>query len=428
MTNALPANNDLQPPSRGKENAVKRCPFHERTGHSLEECIAFPAKTFDEKTEWISNNRLCYRCFSRDHQAHSCKRQIKCGTCGDSRHPTLLHKESPQTTARGNEMVSTQCTAVCSASSGGTSCSKILLVDVFLKDKPDFVRRVYAIIDEQSNSSLISSELADELGVLGLQEKYYLSTCTSEKEVKYGRRAANVSVQSPKGTASDLPTLIECDSIPQGKREIPTPEMARKFPHLQEIANEIPPFDGNADIHLLIGRDALELLKVREFRNRPEEAPWTQRLTLGWTITGQMCLDLAGGPVHARERRTNLHSVSEIISLEPHPCQLETEGLKLVPCPNRFKIMGSLSEEEKRLKENIFHTSREDNETSLSCEDRKFLDTIETGIHKNQTGHWEMPLPFRQREVKMPNNRNQAVNRVNRLLRMLKKKPQMEKD
>ena len=28
----------------------------------------------------------------------------------------------------------------------------------------------------------------------------------------------------------------------------------------------------------------------------------------------------------------------------------------------------------------------------------------------------------------MPNNRNQAVNRLNGLLRMLKKKPQMEKD
>ena len=134
----------------------------------------------------------------------------------------------------------TRCTGVCSASHGGTSCSRILLVDVFLKDRPDIVQCVYAIIDEQSNSSQISSELADELGVLGLQEKYYLSTCTSEKEVKYGGRVTNVSIQSISRTASDLPTLVECDSILQDKREIPTPEMARRFPHLQEIANEIP--------------------------------------------------------------------------------------------------------------------------------------------------------------------------------------------
>lgn len=304
----------------------------------------------------------------------------------------------------------------------------MLLVDVFSKDRPDVVLRVYAIIDEQSNSSLISSELADELGILGPQEKYYLSTCTSEKEVKYGRRVTNVNIQSPSGTAADLPTLIECDGIPQDKREIPTPEMARRFSHLEDIADEIPPFDNNANIHLLIGRDAPELLKVREFRNGPKGAPWAQRLTLGGTITGQMCLDLAGGPVHALVRRTNLRSENEITSLESHPSQSETETFELVPCPNRFKIMESLAKQEDRIKENIFHTSREDNETSLSCEDRKFLDTMEIGIHKNETGHWEMPLPFRQTEVRMPNNRNQAVHRLNGLLRMLKKKPQMEKD
>ena len=91
------------------------------------------------------------------------------------------------------------------------------------------------------------------------------------------------------------------------------------------------------------------------------------------------------------------------------------ESLELVPCPNRFKIKESLTEQEERLMENIFHTSQEDNVTSLSCDDRKFLNTMEIGIHKNQTGHWEMLLPFRQTEVRMPNNRNQAVNRLNGL-------------
>ena len=140
--------------------------------------------------------------------------------------------------------------------------------------------------------------------------------------------------------ASDLPTLVECDSIPQDKREIPTPEMARRFPHLRGIADEIPPFDSDANIHLLIGRDAPELLKVREFRNRPSGAPWAQRLTLGCTIAGQMCLDLARGPVHVLVRRTNLRSVNEIASPELRPSQSEMESLELVPCPNRFKIYG----------------------------------------------------------------------------------------
>ena len=76
----------------------------------------------------------------------------------------------------------------------------------------------------------------------------------------------------------------------------------------------------------------------------------------------------------------------------------------------------------------MFITSREDNDVSLSCEDRKFLDIMETGVHKNEQGNWEMPLPFRRKDLHFPNNRSQAVNRLNGLIRTLKRKPQMAKD
>lgn len=55
---------------------------------------------------------------------------------------------------------------------------------------------------------------------------------------------------------------MECDNLAGDKGEIPTPEVARKFPHLKTIANEIPPKDESADVHILLGRDAAELLKV----------------------------------------------------------------------------------------------------------------------------------------------------------------------
>ena len=161
------------------------------------------------------------------------------------------------------------------------SCSKIVLVDVHSKRIPSATQRLYAIIDEQSNSSLVSCELADELGVEGPLEKYYLSTCSSNIEMKYGRRVTGATIRALNGSALDLSTLIECDSIPRDKREVPTPEMARRFPHLKEITGEIPPFDDDADIHPLIGRDAPELLKVKDFINGPNGAPWAQRLSLG---------------------------------------------------------------------------------------------------------------------------------------------------
>ena len=68
----------------------------------------------------------------------------------------------------------------------GVLWSKLLLVNVFSKEKLHTVRQVYVIIDEQSNLSLTSTEFADELGANRLEEKYLLTTCSGVKETKYG--------------------------------------------------------------------------------------------------------------------------------------------------------------------------------------------------------------------------------------------------
>ena len=230
----------------------------------------------------------------------------------------------------------------------------------------------------------------------------------------------DVVIQSISGATANLPTLIECGNIPQDKREIPTPEMARRFPHLQEIANEIPPLDETANIHLLIGRDAPELLKVREFRNGPKGTPWAQRLSLGWTIIGQMCLDLAGGPTHVLVRCTSLLPANFIDSKRRI---VEPQYYELVPCLNHIRVKESFTERDQGTEGNVFQTTREDNNVSLSCEDRKFLEIMEANTHKNDHGNWEMPLPFRHKDVKMPNNRSQALNRLNGLIRTLRRKP-----
>ena len=258
----LPTEKEEVPPGSEKAQA-KRCPFHEREGHSLEECKAFGVMTLREKTKWIMKARLCFRCLGEGHRASSCKESVECTICKDHHHLALLHRENQKKPDGGDKTVGVKCTSTCNVPEGGVSCSKLLLVDVYSKQKPNKSHRIYAIIDEQSNSSLISSELADDLGAAGAEEKYYLTTCSGEKETKYGRRVTGMKIQSLSGTEFNLPTLIECDSIPHDKREIPTPDMARRFPHLQEITNELPPFDKTAQIHLLVGRDAPELLKVR---------------------------------------------------------------------------------------------------------------------------------------------------------------------
>lgn len=135
-----------------------------------------------------------------------------------------------------------------------------------------------------------------------------------------------------------------------------------------------------------------------------------------------MCLDLVGGPVHVRACRTSL------LAAGPGEKSTETNNYEFLPCPNQFTVKESFLEQKRDITDNVFITSREDNDVSLSCEDRKFLDIMETGVHKNEQGNWEMPLPFLRKDPHLPNNRSQAVNRLNGLIRTLKRKPQMAKD
>ena len=157
-----------------KEKREVRCLFHDTAGHHLTNCKAFARKTLSERMEWIKQAKLCFRCFSPGHQASNCKMIVKCDKCGSPRHQELLYVEKRKDDSKSDdgeeedgEKVSSKCTTVCqNENSGGRSCAKIVLVDVF-HEEPDHLQRVYAILDDQSNASMISTELADKLSLSG---------------------------------------------------------------------------------------------------------------------------------------------------------------------------------------------------------------------------------------------------------------------
>ena len=50
----------------------------------------------------------------------------------------------------------------------------------------------------------------------------------------------------------------------------------------------------------------------------------------------------------------------------------------------------------------------------ISKEDRSFFDILGSGTNKNWA-HYEVPLPFRYTGVQLPDNRNQAVKKMQHL-------------
>lgn len=107
--------------------------------------------------------------------AKNCDVSIKCSECESDRHlaalhpgPVPWHSGSTPPSLHGREEeescggdVSSKCTKICGKGFSENSCSKLCLVNVYPAGSPDQGRRIYTIIDEQSNRSLARSEFFD---------------------------------------------------------------------------------------------------------------------------------------------------------------------------------------------------------------------------------------------------------------------------
>ncbi len=133
---------------------------------------------------------------------------------------------------------------------------------------------------------------------------------------------------------------------------------------------------------MLIGRNAPEIMKVREVRNGPKGAPWAHKLAIGRTICGRMCFSRQGRPVHIRTHRTvvqwssnkvndGIHTQSVIVTEHENNALFHDYS----PCPNKFEVKECFAD--------VFQTRNRDNEPSMSIEDQRFLKLMETEIHKN---------------------------------------------
>ena len=237
---------------------------------------------------------------------------------------------------------------------------------------------------------------------------YTLDSCSGSYVVS-GRRAHNYVVSDIHGTVSlDLPTLVECAEMPRDASEIPTPEVARCFPHLRQIAAEIPEYDPDVQIGLLIGRDLLEAFHIEEQLVGPKDAPFAQKVCFGWAIIGDVCLD--------KRHRPDCDDL-EVSCLKTHVLQDGRTSI-FKPCSSVMKLT-----EEPFYDQRLFARHHDDDVIGLSTEDRQFLSLMSERMTKTGDGNWTAPLPFRDPRPRMPDNFPMALKRAKILDSSLQKSP-----
>ena len=157
--------------SPGNIDPGKHCPIHDKD-HPLRKCRGFREKTLEDRKQFLKDNHICFQCCSSTtHLARDCVTEVDCKECGSNRHTSTLHpglapwksKSSPPASEIGeggeqadNQEVNSKCTEVCGDGMSLRACSKICLVSVFPEGRREESRRMYAILDEQSNRSLAS--------------------------------------------------------------------------------------------------------------------------------------------------------------------------------------------------------------------------------------------------------------------------------
>ena len=414
------------------------CPIHQ-TRHPLAECRAFRAKPVDIRLGLLSQWGICCRCASSTHHlTRDCRANPRCFECHSNQHCSALHYGPSDDTAsdrrqrHGEEptKVTSTCTEICgSVGTGGKSCSKICLVKVFTTDNPDNVLTTYAVLDDQSNRSLGHSKLFDHFNVHDDPVPYELRTCAGTTAVS-GRRVTGLVIESFDGIVrTPLPVITECDAIPSNRSEIPTPDIANLHCHMRSIAGKIPTLHEGVDILLLIGRDAPQLLKVRESRNGPADAPWAQRMDLGWVIIGDVCLNGAHKPDEVEVYRTHILESGRPSICSPCPSRL---SLRDVIIPDTCTLSGTLPEALDDIEmcgisvgRDVYARTKNDDKLGRSIDDNEFLAIMETGFFKDEKGNWVAPLPFRRNAV-LPDNRPMALNRFRGLRKLLDRKPALK--
>ena len=178
------------------------------------------------------------------------------------------------------------------------------------------------------------------------------------------------------------------------------------------------PLRSDVEVGLLIGTNCARAIKPREIIPAIDDDPYAKKTALGWGIIGTVELD------ESEEVDENYVAVNRIITCEVHvgrdrrACHLALRThVKEILSPT---VVNKIFE--------LDFSDRKKEQQPLSYEDKVFVKKVGEGIHQREDGHYEIPLPFKDEEIKLPNNKKQVLDRLAKLRQRFHKNEKYWKD
>ncbi|KAK0148998.1 hypothetical protein N1851_010605 [Merluccius polli] len=276
----------------------------------------------------------------------------------------------------------------------GNTDHKLAIVPVRVKaTKGSHSIETYAFLDPGSSATFCTEKLMEELSVRGRKTEIVLQTMCYEKPVKTFK-LCGLEVCSLEGNEFiELPEVFTQQAIPVSDQNIPREEDLKQWPYLNEVKlNSI-----KADVSLLIGVNIPKAMEPLKVINSQDNGPYAVLTHLGWIVNGPLGIS-SHVDKHGRQQvTTNRISVARL------------EDLLIQQYNQDFP---ELNYEEK---------------AEHSFEDKRFLQIMKESL-KKRDGHYEIRLPFRKDELRMPNNRQMAEQRAYSLKKRLEKDEDFKND
>ena len=383
-------------PSSFASAAAEHCHYCAEDGHRLQECGNFGALTAEERHSSAMRLGLCFVCLQPGHMTKECPDKVRCQKAGcRGMHATVLHdtdwrafqQRSSQKEEGGNRPPRSRPEsrpegkhAAVSCHTRGTKVALPLLPVRVTSRETGKTVDTYALLDTGSNITLCQERLFEALGVDGRTEELRLTTLEKAGSPSTVR-VASLHVSDLEGTCLlDLPNVYARPDLHLSKDNLVTEEEVKHWAHLRGL----PLHHAEAqEVTLLIGQDVPDaLLPVDTVRGGRGE-PYAVRTRLGWTVSGPVSCRSETAPATFYQ----LGSQDPLLSKVARFWQVDTSGL--------------------------FDQSK-----MASAQDEEVVAKWRAEI-KHKDGHYTMPIPFREKEPKLPDNRVMAQKRLVSLGRKL---------
>ncbi|XP_064647035.1 uncharacterized protein LOC135499916 [Lineus longissimus] len=403
VENKKPAFHTSQPGSRGSGSSQRSgdsstvtnarpafsrpCMFCNSTKHAMDGCCEMVKLNLKDRYAFLRSKGLCYGCLELGHQRDSCNQKLTCLHCNRP-HPSVLHLEP-----RSNPVSSSSVTLATASSrdmgAGDSRRSAMAIVPVKVRMRGgNKCVETYALLDSGSTASFCTMELMKSLGVKGRKTKINIRTMGHEI-LQNSYVISDLEVVSfNENIVTVLPPVFTQLKLPVDSDAVVTSEDIQKWSYLKDI----PLHTIDSDVELLIGVNVPMMLQPLEVVPSQDNGPFAVRTAFGWVING---------PLAASDDRE------------------EACGSAVV---NRTEVrtIASLEDQIRDHVDRDFSERVIDDEIEPSQNDKLFLERVSQSI-TFVDGHYIIGLPFKDMNTRLPNNRPQAVQRMESLKRKFRK-------